>query len=103
MRDNLAQLPGPVAEYVRLTVPANWVIWWSDAEEGDAKQRLSDVLFDPSTDALHDLTTPEIRAEVLDAVVDSPYLRKIVVRHAREFWQRVEAEQKASSDDNANI
>jgi hypothetical protein len=103
MRDNLAQLPDPVAEYVRRTVPVNWVIWWSDAEEGDAKRRLYDVLFDPSTDALRDLTVPEIRERVLDAVVDSPGLQEIVARHAGEFWQRVEAEQKASADGNANI
>ncbi|WP_165246304.1 hypothetical protein [Paludisphaera soli] len=60
------------------TKPVQWVAWWAAEVDAASKAALGTLLFDPKTDALVDLTSPEVRASVIRVVLTNPPLRRKV-------------------------
>ena len=49
--------------YIEKMPPVLWAAWYSTVRDAKSKVALGQVLFDPATDSLRDLTTASIRTQ----------------------------------------
>ncbi len=85
--------------YVRNCAPVQWVAWWGNVTDPLAKQQLYDILFDPETDALRDLTQPHIREEMATLVLQSDYLQELVWAEVRPHLEKLASQEENNNED----
>jgi hypothetical protein len=68
--------------YLDKMPPALWVAWYSAVRDAKSQSALGKILFDPSTNALRNLTTASIRAAVVKCVLKHKPLKMLVSQEA---------------------
>lgn len=73
--------------YLRRSVPAQWIAWWTELPDCDEKAGFAEIIFDG--DQLRPLASKEMRSAVLDFIEASRLLRAMVYDEAQETVERI--------------